>query len=306
MWHAHAADAWRALVHDALPQRRRRVRVLDGPGGRDASLWPFLNVLWAAADLRLLGEDVPIAELAAVLERFRSGDAYSATPGERSRYFDDNAWLALAAVRSAEATLDTDWDELAKRLAAFVATGEHPDGGILWREGSASRNACSTASAAWLHARADVPGGVANAARWLGWMDRTLRRPDGLFADRIEGGEIQTHAWAYNQGAVIGARSAIGRDDDGLVDAVIRHWNADRLWREPPVFLAIAARAMLDAPRYRERTLAWLDPHLTRLLEDARDPETGWYVRGDVGTYDGRRTIDQAAVVQLFALRAGA
>jgi Glycosyl hydrolase family 76 len=304
MWHAHAADAWSALVRDALPRRSGRQRVLDGPEGREASLWPLVHVLWAAADLRLLGDEVPIAPLRGVLERFRRGDAYAATPRERSRYFDDNAWLGLAALRLQEATGDDTWRELAQRTAAFVATGEHPDGGIRWREGSDSRNTCSTASAAWLQATASVPDGAAHATRWIDWLDATLERPDGLFADRIDRGELDPRAWTYNQGAVVAARTAVGRDPGGLVGAVRRRWDPDRLWREPAAFLVIAARAMLEIPEERVVTIAWLDPHLNRLAADARDPRTGWYVRGNVGSYDGRPTIDQAAIVQLFALRA--
>ena len=49
--------------------------------------------------------------------------------------------------------------------------------------------------------------------------------------------------------------------------------------------------------------VAWLDPYLERLLDRARDPGSGWFTRGGLGTYDGTKTIDQAAIVQLFALR---
>jgi hypothetical protein len=45
------------------------------------------------------------------------------------------------------------------------------------------------------------------------------------------------------------------------------------------------------------------DPYLERLVSDARDP-SGWFVAGGVGSYGGTPTIDQAAVVQMLALRA--
>src|SRR5512143_4251294 len=121
MWHAHASDAWRALTRDAF----RDGRIVDDPGGRAVSLWPLVHILWAAADLRLLGDDVQIEPLHALLERFRRRDAYAATPRERKRYFDDNAWLGLAALRLRAATQDDRWPELARQLAAFVRTGEH-------------------------------------------------------------------------------------------------------------------------------------------------------------------------------------
>jgi hypothetical protein len=305
MWQGHAADAWRALTRDAFRRRRGGLRVVDGPGGRDAPLWPYVHVLWAAADIHLLGENVDMDALAGHLERFARGEAYVATPRERQRYFDDNAWLGLAALRLAEATRDTGWSDLARRLATFLEQGEHPAGGIRWREGSESRNTCSTASAAWLHALLEGGGGIERAGRWLDWLDATLRRPDRLFADRIERDEVHPEAWTYNQGAIVAARAGIGRADDGLTDAIVAHWDADRLWREPPAFLAIAARAFFQQAPLRERAVDWLDAHLLRMVDEARDPVSGWYVRGDLGSYDGRRTIDQAAIVQLFALRAG-
>jgi len=97
---------------------------------------------------------------------------------------------------------------------------------------------------------------------------------------------------------------ALDQPDDGLIAATLAYWDGSTRWVEPPPFLAIAVRAFLDAPGRRERVIAWLDPYLARLLEEALDPASGWFTRGGVGSYDGTRTIDQAAVVQLFALRA--
>jgi hypothetical protein len=135
-------------------------------------------------------------------------------------------------------------------------------------------------------------------------VHRTLRRPDGLVVDRIENGVVDPAVWSYNQGAVVGARDALDQPDDGLIAATLAYWDGSTRWVEPPPFLAIAVRAFLDAPGRRERVIAWLDPYLARLLEEALDPASGWFTRGGVGSYDGTRTIDQAAVVQLFALRA--
>jgi hypothetical protein len=46
-----------------------------------------------------------------------------------------------------------------------------------------------------------------------------------------------------------------------------------------------------------------LDAYLERLVDEARGA-SGWFTDGGVGSYDGRPTIDQAAVVQLLSLRA--
>jgi hypothetical protein len=256
--------------------------------------------VWAAAEVHAIGGQPPIDELVAALDPYRSGDAYAATPNGR-RYFDDNAWVGLAMLRLGAVTEDASWRHRAEQLAAFTERGEHPDGGVRWAEGSESRNTCSTASSAWLVADADVPGGHITAARWMDWLDGTLLDPNGLYADRIEGDRIHHEHWTYNQGAALVAGRLLGRPTDRLRDAILDRWPAERLWQEPPAFAAIAYRALQD--ERRDRIDAVWDPYLIRLADDARDPDTGWYVAGGVGSYDGRPTIDQAAIVEMFALR---
>jgi hypothetical protein len=64
-----------------------------------------------------------------------------------------------------------------------------------------------------------------------------------------------------------------------------------------------AYRALLGSGSPTAEVDAIWDPYLERLSTQARDPDTGWFTRGGVGSYDGRPTIDQAAVVQMFAMR---
>ena len=302
MWAERALEAWAALERDAIEETRSGVRVLDGPGGERAPLWPIAHVLWAAAEVKAIGGEPPTDELCAALDPFRSGEAYAATPRGR-RYFDDNAWLGLAMTRLGETTADALWSEHAASLARFTEAGEHPDGGVRWAEGSESRNTCSTASSAWLLLASSTRDAVDVATRWIDWLDRTLLEADGLYADRIEGDRIHHELWTYNQGAVLASRRLLARPTDRLRDAILERWPADRLWHEPPAFAVIAYRTLLDDEE-RERIDAVWDPYLERLIADARDPDTGWYVRGAVGSYDGRPTIDQAAIAQMFALRA--
>jgi hypothetical protein len=109
--------------------------------------------------------------------------------------------------------------------------------------------------------------------------------------------------WTYNQGAALAATRSLGRPTEALRRAILAHWSARDLWREPPAFAAIAYRALLAEPEPDEVVDRW-DPYLHRLVIEAREP-TGWFRGGDVGRYDERPTLDQAAVAQLFALRAG-
>jgi len=301
VWAELALDAWATLVRDTVRRRWDRSRVLDGPGGKPAAAWPLAHVLWAAAEIRALGADPPIEELDNALGRLRSRDGYLAVPRDK-RYFDDNAWIGLAFLRLSAVLDQPSWQERARGLARFVMQGEDHDGGVRWVEGSSSRNTCSTASAAWLVQAAGEPDAPTVAGRWLQWLDATLRRPDGLYADRIENGVVHNEAWTYNQGAALAATRLLGRPTAPLRAAILERWSPDDLWREPPAFAAIAYRALLDDPDPTDAVERW-DPYLERLRSDAHQPN-GWYTGGGVGRYDKHPMIDQAAVVQLFALRA--
>jgi hypothetical protein len=300
MWAERALEAWTALERDAIGSARGGLRVLDGPNGRRAPLWPIAHVLWAAAEAVVVGGNPPIPELAAALQPYRSGDAFAAT-ARGTRYFDDNAWLGLAMLRLAVATADPTWRERASELTRFIERGEHPDGGVRWAEGSESRNTCSTASGAWLLIAAATPDACRIGDRWMDWLDQTLLDPKGLYADRVEGDRVHDQHWTYNQGAALAARRLLGRTTDDLRDAILERWSPGQLWAEPPAFAAIAYRALQD--EQPDRIDAVWDPYLERLAAEARDPNTGWYIRGGVGSYDGRPTIDQAAIVEMFALR---
>src|SRR5205823_603781 len=140
--------AWTVLQRSALRSSRRGLIVVDDVGERrPSSLWTLVHVLWAACDVADLGRTAPVDELTALLERYRRGDGYGATPHGR-RYFDDNAWLGLVSLRLAQTTGSPHHQARAKELIRFVKTGEDPSGGVRWREGSRTRNTCSTAAAA--------------------------------------------------------------------------------------------------------------------------------------------------------------
>jgi Glycosyl hydrolase family 76 len=187
----------------------------------------------------------------------------------------------------------------------FVQTGEDRSGGIRWREGLSTRNTCSTAAAAWLAMLTAGSQDRAFAERTLEWLMSTLRLPDGTFADRIDHGVVETTVWSYNQGAAVAALRLAGRtaDADATARASIEIFDGDRRWREPPPFLAIWFRALVDQPAIGDRAIRSLREHVDRMLALAQDGDTGLFTRGGIGSYDGRTTIDHAAAIQLLALR---
>jgi hypothetical protein len=289
-----ATDAWAALERTSLSKRRG---VLESAGKRKrASLWTLVHVLWAIADLRRLGAfEAGMTEVVNLVDRYRWRDGFAAAPGTRRRFFDDDAWLGLVAI-------DLTDRALAAEALAFVRTGEDPAGGVRWVEDATSRNTCSTASAAWL---ALELGDRAFAERAMGWLDATLRTDEGLYRDRLEEGRIDPTVWSYNQGAAVAALGLLGRADAATTaTASLRLFTGDRLWREPPPFLAIWFRALLRDPVARPETVRRLVAHTDRLLAEALDPATGLLTAGGVGSYDGSTTIDQAATVQMLAMRA--
>jgi len=272
--------------------------VTDGPRRRrQAALWGLVHVLWAATDLRDLGFEVPLGDLIDLVKTFRRGAGFAAKPRTRRRYFDDNAWLGLVALALPE-------PELARELLPFVQTGEDPSGGILWVEGGTSRNTCSTASAAWL---ASSLGDDAFALRAMEWLDATLRGPDGLYADHIDGASVDPKVFSYNQGASIAALRMLGRTEqaDATARSSLALFRAERLWQEPPPFLAIWFRALLALPAARSGASSLMASYVERLLGEALDPGTGLFTRGGLGSYDRTTTIDQAAIIQILAMRRG-
>jgi len=287
-------------------------------------VWPFGQVLAAAAAMSGLGDDPAIASDAEAmvrgLERYRVGDAYGVCPGERRRYFDDNAWLALDLLQLAGLRGDARLVASAGALFDFLAGGEGAGGGILWVEGDVVRNTCSTAPAAQVALRLYERGGdqrhLGFAQRQMAFLDAHLRDGEGLYRDHLRAdGTVEPAVWSYNQGTPIGAAVLLARctGDDTWIERAVQtarrsadHFAIDdRLWQQPPVFNAIYFRNLLAllAVAPDDRLLASYDAYLDRLWHEARD-RRGLFVGAGVGSYDRRPTIDQAGVVQMLAFRA--
>lgn len=343
-----AADAWGVLVRRALEQRAGHLRVRDAPDGRAsvAALWPFSQVLAAGlAVARMAGEGVAVQSTAergadpseparlvdglyGALATYRSGDGYATHPGGSHLFYDDNAWIGLAAVQGhrqcAGVAAPGGWLPVARRATACVLSGQDLDGAVRWEargDVPSPRNACSTAPAVALAlalddlAPDDALVGAATSAD--GWLRRTLVAPDGLVWDHEEpDGRIDRTVWSYNQGSAVAADLAWWRrtrDDARRRRAVatarasLEHFGSeDRLWRQPPAFNAVLFRNLLalhDAVGLPAVVDA-LDDYLARLWSRARDPRTGRFTEGGVGRYDDGGTLDHAGVVQLLALRA--
>ncbi len=321
-----AEAAWRTLEARGLVRTGGdRVLAKDGPrrGAPISAVWPFGQAIAAAAAMLGLGavEDEIVPGMLRGLERYRSGDGFGAFPGDRNRYYDDNAWIALDLLQLAGLTGEATHVAAAAALFGFLATGEDPAGGVLWVEGNRSRNTCSTGPTAQVALRLHLATGEARyldfAQRQMTFLDQALRTDDGLYRDNVGAdGVVEPTVWSYNQGTPIGASVLLGRitGDTAWIARATRtatsaaaHFGRDDgWWRQPPVFNAIFFRNLLAllAVAPSPTLLAMMDEYLERVWTQARHRRTGLFVDGGIGSYDGNPTIDQAGLTQLFAFRA--
>jgi hypothetical protein len=324
-----AAEAWRALRDTSFTRTGRgNLAVLDPPVHRrgPAAVWPLGQILVAAADLDLLGS-MDAAEhqaLHQLLARYATGSpasGYGPFPGDRTRFFDDNAWVGLYWVQHHRQTGDPVSLGLATDVAGFVTRGQGADGGVRWvDEPTSPRNTCSTgpfaALALHLHELTGVGEWRSAGERALTFLDAHLRAPDALYFDNVAvDGTIDRSPWSYNQGTPVGALLVWHRltgDDQALEQAVETATNAlaffgaeDRLWTQPPAFNTIFFRNLLQLHLVAPvpAALEALDEYLERAWRTARDPRTGLLRGAGIGHYEDS-CIDQAGFVQLFALQA--
>ena len=317
-----AFEAWDALTRTCLrPADGGGLAVLERPGRRKlAPVWPVSQVLAAAIDLApVSGSYDDVERLVLGLRPYAAGEGYLPAPGDRRRYYDDNAWLGLCFAQLHLQTGEARWLRRARKVFRFVREGQDPDGGVRWVEGRRTRHTCAAAPAAQLALRLHLADGdrssLVFAERTLSWLDATLRRRGGLYADHVDArGRVDPALWTYNQGAPIGALWLlhVATGDEGALEralatarASLARFDDDRTWRHAPVFNAVWFRNLLalDASTARvEGLMPALDAYLTRAWRTGRD-DAGLFTAGDIGSYDGTPAIDAGGLTQLFALR---
>ncbi len=313
-----ARAGWAAL-QPLMRSRPRRYVVHEPRRFASVPLWPFSQVLHTAAVLAPHDDraDNDLPRLIATLETFRREDSYSERPSNRRRYYDDNAWIALAALDFPDRARGT---ELAERLIAYLRTGattfDDAQSGIGWVEGGDTHNACSTGSTGLASVRlaSRLPGSQGAALLELGsgclnFLVGTLNNDDGLIRDhRRADSSIDAAIYTYNQGLTIGLLAELG-DVDGAVELAHRTatmFTSDRLWAHPPAFNAILMRELLHLPSgYLDSTLLnFIDGYLERVWSEARDRSTGLFTSGGIGRYDDGVVLDHAALTGTYVARA--
>jgi hypothetical protein len=264
--------------------------------------------------------------------------------GGGDKYYDDNAWIALALIQQYRMGLSTSLTRV-EQLFTFAQHGWKSDptapmpGGVFWVEQGIGhgltnhdRGAGATAGSAevGLHI-AELTGSnsvVPEAEEMVNWVNQHLdssRTGHGPFLNVVRrDGSIDTNVWSYNQGVMIGAnvlryrrrRDAIDlRRAEGIARQTL-HTFGD-FAGHPPSFNAMCFQNMLilhAATADRELQADML--HAMRRFADwawdprtgARDPTTNLFYFTDAGQpargAQPAKLQDQGAMVQLHALLA--
>lgn len=238
------------------------------------------------------------------------------TPKPVDRYYDDNAWMVMALLETANILDQPEWKDLALKALDYSLSGwaEERGGGIYWRESDkASRNTCScspTAAACFMAYRVT---GKASYREWghriLDWTLKNLQDPeDGLMWDALgNDGKIEKTKWSYNTALTaralmdaeeFGYRSTIsGRD---LFRKAWSHWFAPTgAMKDPGRFTHLLVDVGLDFDLISLGDRRSLIRHLVGMKD-----ETGRYGdRWDKAQQSATRheLIDQASVLRTLA-----
>ena len=140
-------------------------------------------------------------------------------PKQSDRYYDDNAWMALALTESSQVLNDAKILKHARRALEFVLSGQDDrlGGGIYWREEKKqSKNTCANApavAACLALYRLTGEHALLESARSLySWTKANLQDPsDDLFWDSVSlSGKIGRTKWSYNTALMIRSAAELG------------------------------------------------------------------------------------------------
>jgi rhamnogalacturonyl hydrolase YesR len=166
-------------------------------------------------------------------------------PKPVDRYYDDNAWMAMALVETFEVLGDRKYLGWAEDTLKYVLSGEDDKlgGGIYWKEAEKNgKNTCSNgpsaaaALAVYVHVR--KPEYLEAAKRLYAWTKKTFQDPaDLIYLDSMRlTGEMDKTKWTYNTGLML--RTAVDlyretKEDQYRQDAVALEEASGKYWIDP-------------------------------------------------------------------------
>ena len=290
-----------------------------------------LSALTAAARVDPDRYLTDVKKFAAGLDTFRSTvngiDGYDDGPHPKppDRFYDDNAWIALAMTEAYELTHDPKDLDRAKVALTFTLSGEDDKlgGGLYWRElAKESKNTCGNAPAIVAAVRIFTithdPKLLETAVRLYKWTRaKLLDNRDGLYFDNINlAGKIAHKKWTYNSALMIRAGAVLFdatgdktylADAEQTAAAAVGKWcdPATGAIRDPACFAHLLAESFLELSA-RDHDTKWADADhraVDYLWNQNRDPAgyfpEHWDTHPDAPVADVR-LIDQASAGRAF------
>ncbi|MEQ1821402.1 MAG: glycoside hydrolase family 76 protein [Fimbriimonadaceae bacterium] len=232
-------------------------------------------------------------------------------PKPLDRYYDDNAWMALALLETYGILKDEKYLKWARGALDFALSGKSSDaGGIYWREQEKSTmNTCSnapTALACRLFAR-DSLDEVLNlrGEDLYEWTFQNLcdREGDWLYWDSLStNGERDKTRWSYNTALMIRTSKYLNTNPTPTFDNSLKKWLVNGKLCDPGRFAHLLLEAWVDVKGYQEVYLRPLEA-----VRSARSPK-GYYPAhwSELKVASNPELLDQAAFARAcFVLAAG-
>ena len=246
-----AWDVFRALVR--ARRDRGGLTMLEGPGaaealrsGRTARRWRRPST-WRCSPVTARRRRR--AARSSGSRRTPRGDGYLPMPGQRRRYYDDNAWLGLVLRATPPADgRDAGWLRARSEGVPVRARGSGPRRRRALGGGSACpQHLCSTAPAAQLALRLHLADGD-RARRWRSRARARVARPrpcgfrGGLYADHVDRhvGESTRRCGPTTRGAdrrpvrcCTSRPATTARSNEALATAraILARFDDERAWR---------------------------------------------------------------------------
>ncbi|MCF3109177.1 glycoside hydrolase family 76 protein [Niabella sp. CC-SYL272] len=193
------------------------------PGDRKASyLWP-LCALFEAYQVGALVETgaKDVEQTFGIIRKYYDPRApaagYASYPpelGGGDRFYDDNQWIGITAMRQYETSRDPKWLKAATGIYRFMMTGLDTvsGGGLYWQEGDTrTKNTCSNGPgillALQLYKATGNRGYLKTATSLYQWVNHWLRTPLGLYYDHLNVKEqrVDKRVYSYNTGTMLEA-----------------------------------------------------------------------------------------------------
>ncbi|WP_439559200.1 glycoside hydrolase family 76 protein [Dyadobacter sp.] len=286
-------------------------------------LWPLCALMQAAneADALMPGEQAMKPVLNAIAQ-YRNNDkpapgyqAYVTKEQKDSRFYDDNQWIAIAALDAYNRTNNTAYLKLAEEIHRFMMTGydQKSGGGIYWKEDEKNtKNTCSNGPgilvALQLYKISKKKEYLNTALDLYKWTNKHLRSPDGTYWDaiKIPSMKIDSAKYTYNTGTMLQSNVLlyeITKEQQYLDEAKMIAQSARDFFYVNNKLPANYWFNVVLLRGYEELYKITKDKNLLAFFID--DAERIWKEERDENNLIGRKQektlIDQGAMIEMFA-----